>query len=62
MKTDSTNPARVLIDDDTPPVATSDEPRGAESSGDFAGGSWRVYALREKGHRAGFMLHVRVAE
>ncbi|CAN5901300.1 hypothetical protein BH11MYX4_BH11MYX4_01920 [soil metagenome] len=61
MITDSRESAATAFDVDATPLATSDEPRGAESSGEIAGGSWRVYVLREKGRAAGFMLHVRVA-
>jgi len=59
--TDSAESVAPAVDVDGAPLATSDEPRGAESSGEIAGGSWRVYVLREKGRAAGFMLHVRVA-
>ena len=61
MITDSTESRITDFDVDGTPLAAPDEPRGAESSGEFPGGSWRVYALREKGRTAGFMLHVRVA-
>ena len=49
------------FDVDATPLAAPDQPRGAESAGEFDGGNWRVYALREKGRTPGFMLHVRVA-
>ncbi len=59
--TDSRNPESALAVEDKAPLSTPEEPRGAESSVEIPGGSWRVYALREKGRTAGFMLHVRVA-
>jgi hypothetical protein len=61
MTTDSSESGRADFDTDRVLVIAADEPRGAESSGEFVGGSWRIYALREKGRTAGFMLHVRVA-